>query len=50
MPHVTRNHHPADAHEESHEYIDRIVVQQPETALDSAAWLVTSLVGWVTRT
>lgn len=47
LPHVTSNHHPTDAHEESHEYIDRIVVQKPETALDSAARLVTLLVGWI---
>lgn len=47
MPHVTGNHHPTNAHEESHEYIDRIVVQKPETTLDSAARLVTPLVRWI---
>ncbi len=46
MPYVTSNQHPANAHEESHEHIDCIVVKKPETALDSAAWLVALLVRW----
>lgn len=51
MPHVTRNHHPTDTHEERHEYVDGIVVQKSQTALDSAAWLVTFLVvGRIART
>ena len=46
MPHVTSNQHPTNAHQESHEYIDRIIVKESETTLDSATWLVTSLVRW----
>ena len=44
MPDVTSNHHPTNAHQESHEDIDRIVVKEPETTLDTATWLVTPLV------
>ena len=44
MPHVASHQHPADAHEESHEHIDRIVVKQSETVLNSATWLVAHLV------
>ena len=46
MPHVTGHQHAADAHEESHEHIDRIVVKESETTLDSATWLVALLVRW----
>ena len=44
MPHIASHQHPTDAHEESHEHIDRIVVKESETALNSATWLVARLV------
>ena len=46
MPYVTAYHHPADAHEERHEHVDRIVVKKSKTTLDSATWLVAPLVRW----
>ena len=46
MPHVTTHQHPTDAHEESHEHIDRIVIKKPETTLDSATRLFALLVRW----
>lgn len=46
MPQVTTHQHPADAHEKSHQHIDRIVVKKSETTLDSATWLVALLVRW----
>lgn len=46
MPHVTTDQHPANAHEKSHEHIDRVVVKKPKTTLDSATWLVALLVRW----
>ena len=50
MPNVTGHRHPTDAHEESHEYIDGIVVEESETALDAATGLVALLVFWGSRT
>ena len=44
MPHITSNRHPTNTHEQSHQHIYRVVVQEAYTTLDAATGLITPLV------